>query len=254
MKFLLPIAVLFLFGSCDKQEEESSLSDITLNFKATFGKDPLTMFSSAYPYEGGLNVKMQLFQFYISDVTLIKHSNSSHQEKIILDVASVDFGEIFTAQQASEGVSFLIKDVPTGDYSGIRFGIGVAPDLNATGPASYAPGHPLTENYWSWAMGYVFFKIEGNADLDQSQNFAQKLSFHIGTNEMYRLKEIQKSINHKENQPLQLNFNVDAKRVLSDGNGNFVDFRQVNQDHTNNKPLGNRMADNLVQAITLNVQ
>ena len=127
MKFILPIAVLFLFISCDNQENESSVSDITLNFKATFGKDPLTMFSSAYPYEGDLEVKMQLFQFYISDVTLIKHSNSSHQEKVILDVASVDFGDIFTAQQAIEGVSFLIKDVPTGDYSGIKFGIGVAP-------------------------------------------------------------------------------------------------------------------------------
>lgn len=254
MRFLIPIAFSFLFIACDKQSDETVVSDITLNFKANFGNDPLTMFSSEYPYEEGVDVKFQLFQFYISDVTLIKHSSNNHEEKVILDVASVDFGEIFNDQQASEGVSFLIKDVPTGDYSGIRFGIGVAPDLNATGPASYAPGHPLTENYWSWAMGYVFFKIEGNADLDQSENFAQKLTFHIGTNEMYRLKEFEKTINHRENQPLEINFNVDAKRVLNDGNGNFVDFRQINQDHTNNKALGNQMADNLLQAITLNIQ
>jgi hypothetical protein len=254
MKILVPFFILATLLACTKDGSDAPTSDLTINFKASFGSEPLTMFSSFYPYENEVDVKLQLFQFYISDVTLIKHAHNSHYEKIILDVASVDFGEIYTAQQAAQGISFLVKDVPTGDYTGIKIGIGVAPDLNATGPASYPPGHPLTENYWSWAMGYVFFKIEGNADLDQTGQFAQKLTFHIGTNEMYRVKEIEKRIKISESNPVALDFVVDAKRVLTDGKGNFVDFRKVNQDHTNNKALGHQMADNLLNAISFSIE
>jgi hypothetical protein len=51
----------------------------------------------------------------------------------------------------------------------------------------------------------------------------------------------------------QIDFRVDAERMLSDGEGNFVDFRQVTQDHTNDLDLVGFMMDNLVKAVSMTV-
>jgi hypothetical protein len=41
--------------------------------------------------------------------------------------------------------------------------------------------------------------------------------------------------------------------MLSDGEGNYVDFRQVTQDHTNDLDLVGFMMDNLVKAVSMTV-
>ena len=106
----------------------------------------------------------------------------------------------------------VLSDVPAGQYKAIKLGIGVPEELNATQPGDYTPGHPLSTDYWTAASSYIFTKVEGNADLDGSDEFATKLTFHIGGNPRYREIEFEKSITVSPAGALPIAFEVDLKK------------------------------------------
>lgn len=247
--FLLALFTLTLV-SCDKDKVDAQQNkDLELSFKGFFGADPLVMYASQYAYQGNMNLKFQLFQFYVSDVALLKKNGNNLDTVKLLDIGLVSFKDVQSAAQATAGVRLSLKDVPLGVYSGLYFGIGVSPVLNATSPANYTPPHALDGNYWSWARGYIFSKIEGNAAYDGSSNFSAPLTFHIGENQFYREKTFLQPIEIKETTS-QLELQVDLRRVLVATDGNFLDFRQVTQDHTVNKDIARFISDNLSEALS----
>jgi hypothetical protein len=226
--------------------------DFTLEFQGVFGDQPLRMFEGTYDYPGGVDLRFQLFQFYLSDIGLLTSKNGQTDTTFISDIALVSFKDIITAEDAAKGVSITLSDVPAGTYDGLVMGIGVAPKYNATQPGDYTPPHPLDDHYWSWARGYVFAKVEGNADLDGDGTFEEKLTYHLGENDFYRPVVLNETlVVGPSNQ--HIDFRVDAERMLSDGEGNYVDFRQVTQDHTNDLDLVGFMMDNLVKAVSMTV-
>lgn len=249
-RFSLLILSLFLLLSCEKDTAEPATGEVVLQFKGTFGSDPLLMYAADYPYEAGMDLKFQLFQFYLSDIVLLGENKTTGDSVVLSDIELVSFKDIQTADAAQQGVQLRIKNVPQGRYRGIKFGLGVSPDLNATSPAAYTPPHPLDDNYWSWATGYVFTKIEGNADLNADGIFETKLTFHAGGNSYYRQQTYLRDLTVASGENT-LQFSVDLERVLKAGAGNFLDFRQVQQDHTNNPTVAAFISDNLKQAVKL---
>jgi len=208
------------------------------------------MYAKEYPYEAGMKVRFQLFQFYISDFSLLRQTANGTDTIKALDVALVSFENIQDPVKAAEGIKIEIKGVPAGKYTGAYMGLGVSPRLNGTNPGDYKPPHPLDGNYWSWAKGYVFTKIEGNADIKSDGKFSEKLTFHIGENPYYRKKAFQGNFEIGES-GTQLGFNVNLRRVLVAGAGQFLDFRAVTADHTTNKDIARFIADNLEAAIEM---
>ncbi len=244
--FVLMSAGILLAANCN--DEEPGAGVIDMNFTSTFGGEPLVMYEEAYPYEAGMAVKLQAFQFYLSDIALLKEDGSAIP---VQEVAWIDFKNILTTAAAQQGITLSTANIPVGHYTGIRMGIGVSPALNSTSPANYTPPHPLDDNYWTALTGYVFSKIEGNADTSGNGDFSTKLTFHTGANSLYKVKTFDRHIQVKENVPLELNFQVDLKEVLSKGADNYVNFRQVSQDHTNNSSVYTFIADNLYNALVL---
>lgn len=209
------------------------------------------MFNQQYAYPANTKVRFQNFQFYLSDVTLLKEAREDAAGVNLSEVLLYDFREVQTSEAAAKGIAQVLKNVPPGQYKGLRVGIGVSPKLNATSPNSYTPPHPLDDNYWSWALGYVFFKIEGNADVKGDGKFSEKLTFHVGGNDFYRTKTFFQDINIAEGTN-RLELSVDLYKVLTANNDTeFVDFRKVTQDHTNDKQLAAFLANNLMQALEL---
>ncbi|MEM6379090.1 MAG: MbnP family protein [Bacteroidota bacterium] len=250
MTSLLWIACLALATfACDDNNNNASTVDLEMNFTSSFGTEPLLMYAQDYAYESGMELKFQLFQFYISDVKLLTETKSENNALDLADIELVSFENVQSNEAADQGVSINFQEVPAGTYSGIQFGLGVAPDMNATQPGDYTPGHPLDNHYWSWARGYVFTKIEGNADLDGDGTFEEKLTFHIGENDYFRTLTIEQNITVEEG--AKLSFNVDLKKVLIDAQGEFLDFSKVSQDHTNDVNIASFIADNLSTAIEL---
>jgi hypothetical protein len=253
-KLLLPgiVFLLLLFSACTRDDDTVSGERINLDlyFKGLYGDAPLLMYAREYPYEAGMQLRFQAFQFYISDFALLRKTASGTDTVRILDVALVSFENIQDPAKAAEGVRIAVQGVPAGNYVGAHMGIGVSPRLNATGPGDYKPPHPLDGNYWSWAKGYVFTKIEGNADIKGDGKFAEKLTFHIGENPYYRQKAFQGTIEIGE-AANQLQFDVDLRRVLVAEPGKFLDFRVVTADHTTNKDIARFIADNLQAAVEM---
>lgn len=245
--FLAASFALLLAATC-KEDDDFAKEVVDMNFKSTFGDAPLVMYENAYPYEAGMSVKLQLFQFYLSNISVQREDGSF---VLLKDIALINFKDILTPSAATEGISLNMEGLAPGHYKAIRMGIGVAPNLNSTNPANYTPPHPLDDNYWSAATGYVFIKIEGNADTTGNGQFPAKLTFHTGANEIYKEKTFDKHFELKKGQTLQLKFSVDLKKVLSKGPGDFLDFRQITQDHSNNPEVYTFIADNLYNALVL---
>ena len=204
------------------------------------------MYESSYDYEADMQLRFQLFQFYISQVALIKDDGMEE----LIDVALVSFKDIQTEEQADQGLSFLIEEIPVGNYQGIRLIIGLSEELNATQPSDYIAGHPMTDHYWSWTLGYVFTKIEGNADLSGDGVFDEKLTFHIGADELARDKTFSGNISLEEGIAGDVFFEVDLSKVIQK-DGNHINFRETPQDHTQNMDIARFIADNLYDALVM---
>ncbi|MDX1943256.1 MAG: MbnP family protein [Saprospiraceae bacterium] len=249
---LFTILSSLLLMSVDCEREETPLEQtgtLELNFKGSFGDESLMMYAKDYAYEAGMKVKFQLFRFYLSDISVAR--STFEYNTIISDVEIVDFKDIQSDAAAQNGFTVRIKNVPIGNYIGLNMGLGVSPKLNKTQPGDYSSSHPLSGNYWSWALGYVFTKIEGNADVDGDGQLTDKLTFHVGGDSYYRNKEFSKSFNIKEGETTRLDFEVDLQRVLVAAPGDFLDFRKVTIDHTNNVEVATFISDNLKEAIEI---
>lgn len=237
-------------SSCNNEDDEITESTtVELNFRGLFGNEDLLMIADDYAYED-MQVRFQLFQFYISDVTLIGDPDKGTIDQALVDIGLVSFEDVNNSEAAQEGITISAEDIPPGKYNGIRLGIGVSEDLNATNPGLHPVGHPLTDHYWTASSGYVFFKIEGNADLDQNGEFEEKLTFHTGTNELYRELTFSQAIEVGEG-TTTIPFRVDLRKVLVRASDDFLDFRQTPIDHTSNPEVAQFLADNFANALVL---
>lgn len=250
---LLGIALSLLMVGCDNSDPKPQMQaedgTITLNFTSTFGNQPLVMYDQAYSYESELEIKLQLFQFYLTDITLI---GDTIGEVELSEIELVSFKEIFSLEDAQKGINLSFDEIPPGKYDRIRFGIGVNPTLNDTEPADYQIGHPLTDNYWSAAAGYVFFKIEGNTDYEKDDVFDDKLAYHVGKNDYFRETSLDFSVVVPEGDNATLSFTVDLLDVLRDpATGAFIDLFETPTDHTNDPEVASFLADNMKKAIQI---
>ncbi len=61
--------------------------------------------------------------------------------------------------------SIWMEKIPAGDFSAVRFNIGLNPNLNHADIAQFPASHPLNPNlnglHWSWQGGYIFLALEG---------------------------------------------------------------------------------------------
>lgn len=252
MLYVVLIGLLASSSSCEKSSGSKGVDSATLelNFAAVYDQQPLMMYAQEYPYEAGIQMKLQLFQFYISSVKLVDANGNEGPE--LLDVALVSFENVQSAEAAQKGISVMVDKVPVGNYTALKLGVGVNPVLNATQPSNYSAGHPLSQNYWSAASSYVFAKIEGNADLENDGQFEQKLTFHVGGNDRYRERNFEKTMALKSGNTEKINFSIDLKSVLVDSkSGEFVDFSKVTQIHDGSASTAVFIMDHLADGLIL---
>ena len=221
---------------------------VNLNFKLTYDGSPLVMYEEK-DFDG-IALLFSRISFFISDVTLYR----SGTEEEILEVDYIDLSpDHEDVQSAMEGTDYVITNVPEGDYDGIRFGIGVPATLNAMDPLDFATDHPLYKNaaeHWAGWKSYIFFKIEGKYDGDNSGTVDDGMALHGGSDTTYR------TINKAENIQITLtdiptvDFTIDLKELLSPSGGIPYDLLTTPQIHSLNQiDEAMELADNLSNAI-----
>lgn len=181
-KFMLLPIMLSALVACNKSKDPVA-NHITLHFKNTFKTTPIalgdatsstaTVNTSA---EGQVHHFSEL-KYVVSNIRLVKTDGV----EIPYHINDLDKGATVINQAKPQTLDFVLTDIPAGEYSQIKFGLGVKAELNVLDqvrfPKFYAEaGANDTEMMWEWGTGYRFTKIEGFYDVDH-----KTLSIHTGS-------------------------------------------------------------------------
>ena len=104
--------------------------------------------------------------------------------------------------------------IPSGEYRGIRFRIGVDEVTNKSDPNRYTPDHALNPQvnglHWGWQGGYIFMALEG-----RFQNGVKNdgFSYHIANGP--QLMTVELPVAFHGGRPLTLALEFDLVRVLA---------------------------------------
>lgn len=212
---LLALLLLFFFSACEDDDPAAGAVDLNLEFRADFAGNPLAISSETYNYPTGADLKMLLFQYYVSDLELIPADGGNPVQLTDID--------LIRWQSATESsVTTRTYEVPAGDYSGLRFGLGVSPDLNAREPSEFAADFVLNENeFWNASTRYVFAKIEANADLESDGTFDTPLTYHMGSDAVYFTVTFNQDFSIDGESDPQLTIVADVLAAMSDGTDTF---------------------------------
>ncbi len=248
--YLLPIVALSVFFSACDDDDELEGGTLELVFKAKYGDSPLVMLDETYTYPDGTPIKFQLINYYVSDLTLV--APEDNKETTVSEVELISYADFFDQSTAADGFKLVYNDLEPGAYEEFQLGIGLTPELNGTQPSNYQAGHPLTENFWSWARGYVFAKIEAKADLNGDGTFDDNITYHIGANELFSNLTVESPIVIQKDNPVQLIFELDLEQVLQ-RDGNYLDLNVESNtvDHTNDVAIYGWLWENLVNTLTV---
>jgi len=230
---LILVSLIFFAASCEKNNKPLELvGDFDLSFKAKFGDEALIM-NKEYIYNGVLPIVFSKFNFYISDLSLLKNDCVSGQEELS-EVELVDFSEInINAESAEKGFTLKFKNVPKGDYVGVRMGIGVAPELNREDPSVFSASHPLgnPSQYWEGWKSYIFSKVEGRADTDDDGSLDLGFAYHMGGNTAFREVCLLKDMSLVEDELTMAYLALDLEKLFIN-NTDVFDIENTPGTHT----------------------
>ena len=168
----LLLGALAVLGGCKKDPDTqpaATTSTVALEFENVAGaKAVATDNTTVYTTAAGETFTLGTFEYYISNVVFTKTDGSTYAAPGVYHLVNA-------AKPAT--TEFTISDVPVGDYSGVKFMVGVdstatkADQLTMTGDLN-----PANNMYWTWNTGHIFLKAEGNVTSASNKAFTA----HIG--------------------------------------------------------------------------
>ena len=179
MKTIKFLSVLFIFAlltatSCKKDPPQpaptpdATTGSITLHFKNMVGDSALVLNTSLYVNANNDTFNVTKFQYYISNIRLIKSDMSVFSESESYHLLKADdIGSL----------EITLGNVPVGNYTGVQFTIGVDSIRNVSGAQTGALD-PANGMFWSWNSGYIMTKFEGTSSKSPEMN--GMLMYHVG--------------------------------------------------------------------------
>ncbi|MBK9192232.1 MAG: hypothetical protein IPM77_12370 [Crocinitomicaceae bacterium] len=116
------------------------------------------------------------------------------------------------------GSGSMSVKVPAGNYTSLKFGIGVPQEMNEADPSEYNEAdHPLstTQNtYWGMNSMYRFVMIDGKYDLTGDGTDDGSFSYHTGYNDCYREKEFVMDFDFQRKENYTYNLMIDLSKLF----------------------------------------
>ena len=177
---LLAAAGLSGCGDDETETETSGEQSWTINFSALVGSDAFAC-GQTYTGLGATNSELTPvdFRFYVHDVELLSADGSATPLALTDDakwqsegVALLDF-EDGCGNGTTDMNAQLIGTAPKGSYTGVRFVLGVPPEMNdmAMGLEQRTSPLNLSSMFWSWSTGYKFLRLDSDGPF----------RFHLGS-------------------------------------------------------------------------
>lgn len=216
--YIIVLFSLFSIISCKEKDKEATLN---LAFKTNFGNQELIL-NNEYIDSKGYKYRFEGFRYFLSNITLVKEDNS---EVKLTDLTCVDLATPSTLELKRTN---FVKT----RYKKIKFGVGLTPEQNNVLPDD-APAGDARQSYsfmyWGW-LKYIFVKIDGRSDVDGSGNFQNLLIYHIGTDDLYKTVEIEKSFEVVEGENT-IKLTLDALKIFENGVDD-IDISDYEQSYT----------------------
>ncbi len=197
-------ALLFSFSitSCKKNNDTT----VTFDLEHRWANTAFSL-GQSYVTAGGDSVNLSKLKYLLSNFVFVKSDGSEYKVP-----------ESYYLVNALTPSSFYLdfKDIPEGDYTSVKFIVGVDSARNTAGAQT---GALATTNdlYWDWNMGYVFFKAEGT-----SPKNAMGITYHIGgyggANAAQRTIAIDfagSKLQVRSGKAVELHASVDVKKVFT---------------------------------------
>ena len=181
-KYLLASLVSLSIISCS-EDGIPVANDVTLEFNNTFGATTIVL-GDATSAEATINTSVEgqvhhfeELKYVISNIRLIDVEGNEFP----YNVNNLDEGATIIDQSKTATLQYVLTDIPSDEYTQIKFGLGVKSELNTLNEEQFpnfyaAAGANDTEMHWEWGTGYRFTKIEGFYGTENNE-----LSFHSGS-------------------------------------------------------------------------
>lgn len=169
--------ISLIFLSCSKNDEAIAPNEegaLDIQFDNIYAGANL-VFDTNYTHSNGEIVKINKLKYIISNFVLVKSDGTEYivpqsKSNFIVDETNV----------ASQLIR--LQNIPVGDYTGIKFGVGIDQE-------QWSQGLPAQGNFWTqaesagltwnWNPGYIFMKMEGIFYNNQTQE-NQQFQVHLG--------------------------------------------------------------------------
>ncbi|MDY0780520.1 MbnP family protein [Tenacibaculum sp. IB213877] len=221
---LLAITIAFTFMSCSDDEASEKLEGnnmVSIEFDNSFNGDDLIL-GSTYVNGNEETLKISAFDYIVSNFVLVTETGEEYvypKEKSYFIIS--EGGQTIAGANKTKNVKVMLENVPAGNYTKIKFGIGVDQERYTQGQAAQEDFWTKAENYaltWSWQAGYKFVVLEGDFT---SETQVDELPFklHIASRgtavDLY--KEVELGMNValvSSNKSPQIHIVVDANKML----------------------------------------
>lgn len=175
-------------GTGDGDGDGDADQQVSITFGAAVGD---AQAACGQEYEGvgepATMIEIQDLRFYVSGIELLDAAGNAtpltlEQDGLwqYEDVALLDFEDGTAACQESGTAELndtVVGTVPAGDYTGVRFSLGVPFELNHQDVAAASSPLNLPSMFWVWQGGYKFVRVDlRNQDPDDSAWF-----WHMGS-------------------------------------------------------------------------
>lgn len=239
---LLLLGTAVLFSACKKDEDP--VSTVRMDFSATMGTEAFEPFEN-YTYYTGQEMTITKAVMYVSNIDLVKSDGSTER---LSEVEYVDLSDPDNPGQHT----LQFRDVPSGSYTAIRFGIGVVSGLNDMSPVDFSSNHPLSQEgmYWDAWDSYIFSKTEGRIDTTGDGQTDLAFLYHTGVDDLYRSLEAGGDIELNDGETKELKFSLDLMRLLGT-QADHIDIQSKPASHNpNDLDIATRIMDNYISALT----
>jgi uncharacterized repeat protein (TIGR04052 family) len=232
-------------------DEGAKTQEVTLRFKPMVG-DKTFACGESYEGIGATNSKITPtdFRLYVHNVRLVAADGKEVPVQLEQDgkwqlenIALLDFenGSGPCANGTPDTRDFVKGTAPSGDYTGVKFSVGVPFIRNHADPAKAPSPLNLTQLFWVWNAGYKFARIEM-----QTTGLPQGWFLHLGSTGCTP-SDTKQTIPTKcafPNRPevTMTKFDINSDTVIADLKGLFAGANvDVNQEKT---PRGCMSAQN----------
>ena len=166
------ILVVLMAGCSPGKQADAFPVGIEITHHVT--KQPLRLDGTLYKTAAGDEYSVDHLRYYLSNFRLRRTDGTWFVNP---QNAESSQGYFLVDAALKESQTFPIGPVPSGEYSGIEFLIGVDPARNNAGVQS-GTLDPARGMFWTWNTGYIFFKLEGHSP--QSSSKQHEVTYHLG--------------------------------------------------------------------------